>query len=322
MKYCSHCGVSLLPNARFCHECGGQVQAVATTTCEACDKTNPIQAKFCLSCGHQLGKNVAAPQAEETPQMQQRTRFRLDFQDWTTFPTQIKKHFLSFLADMLLLDGEEKKLAAYMAAFEQSGFRKELFEEAALQLTDYAEAFITAQPMTAVYDIDALLRQRFELAYLEFITGYAQQITPASLSKQILSHEKAKKINIAALINDYLDLQNERDITAYRSMVEIPLPKLKNAQSSFFNGTRTGEFPLVFIDQTIWGSGNDGIILSEYGIYWKTAFHSAAQIAYADLQTIVRKDRYLELNGIYLNISTRLNYKLCKLLQKLQRLAH
>jgi hypothetical protein len=314
--------MSLLPNARFCHDCGGQVQTLATTTCEACDKTNPLQAKFCLSCGHQLGQTASTSQPNETQPTQQRTRFRLDFQDWTTFPTQIKKHFLSFLADMLLLDGEEKKLSAYMAAFEQTGFRATLFEEAALQLTAYAEAFVQAQPMTAIYDIDALLVQRFELAYLEFITGYAHQITPASLSKQILSHEKAKKINIAALINDYLDLQNERGITAYRAMTEIPLPKLKNAQISFFHGTRAGEFPLVFIDQTIWGSGNDGLILSEYGIYWKTAFHSAAKIAYADLQTIVRKDRYLEVNGIYLNVSARLNYKLCKLLQKLQRLAH
>lgn len=320
MKYCSHCGATLLANARFCHECGTEVAAVRPTICAACAQPNPVQAKFCVACGHQLGAAVEAE--EQAQEMSRAARFRLDFQDWTTFPTQIKQHFMAYLAEALAQDGEEKRLGQYVAAFERSGFRQKVFEERALALTTQAEQLIATAPLTAIYDIDALLAQNFAAAYLEFLVEYAQDISPAPLSKLVLLHEKNKNIRISALIHDYLDLPQERDITAYRQMLEIPLPKLKNAQNSFFNPTRSGEYPLVFIDQTIWGSGNDGLILSEFALYWKTAFHSAARVAYADLHSIVRKDKYLEINNIYLNVTPTVNFKLLKLLQKLQHITH
>lgn len=317
MKYCTHCGSTLLPNAKFCHDCGTEVAPARTTICEACAHTNPAQAKFCVACGHQLGQ---IPQKNTPPPASNPAQFKLDFGDWTTFPTQIKNHFLDFLAHNLVRDGEKKKINQYLDAFERSGFRQECFEDTAISLTQYAEQLIDSQPLTAVYDIDAALYRRFEQDYLRFLSGYAANLTPAPLHSDVYMHEQRQVTHRPTLISAYLALHQERDITAYRSLLEIPLPKLKNAQTAFFYGTRPAEFPLVFIDQTVWGSGEAGLILTEDALYWKTTFHSAARVAYADIKTLVRENNYLEINSIYLSVSPSVNYKLLKLLQKLQKI--
>ena len=52
---CPKCGAPLLPNAKFCLECGEKVAAIVDgmTVCPGCAKT-VVKGKFCPECGHKL----------------------------------------------------------------------------------------------------------------------------------------------------------------------------------------------------------------------------------------------------------------------------
>lgn len=55
---CPRCGHSVVPDHRFCAECGCDL---SQKTCPACDATNDLDANFCTACGAAL--TVAAPSA-------------------------------------------------------------------------------------------------------------------------------------------------------------------------------------------------------------------------------------------------------------------
>lgn len=50
MGNCQSCGAELLPDAKFCHECGTPV-ARPSFDCPTCHTTNPVGARFCTGCG-------------------------------------------------------------------------------------------------------------------------------------------------------------------------------------------------------------------------------------------------------------------------------
>lgn len=282
---------------------------------------NPAEAKFCASCGHKLGDTAQAaqPQREEangvTPSPTR--RYALDFGSWATMPTQIKKHFLAYAAQQISDDGESRRLPVYMQLFEESGFRAQHFEEEAIQLTASAEQLFSEQPADAAALVDDLLQRAFLRLLLEFFVKYASVLTPARLSPKILRHTQAT--SRADAIADYLQLSEEGQLTAYSQILQIPPKKLQNAQKTFFAPQNATERPLLFIDLTLWGSGSDGVVLTQEAIYWKHAFHQPARVAYDKIYALHRNDKYLEINQIYFSISPTFNYKLLKLLQYLRR---
>ena len=52
-KLCKSCGKELLPNARFCLECGKKVEDEETINCPSCGAKAP-KGKFCIVCGMEL----------------------------------------------------------------------------------------------------------------------------------------------------------------------------------------------------------------------------------------------------------------------------
>ncbi len=317
-KHCLHCGTQLLANARFCHACGESAEP-AIIQCQTCGSDNPREAKFCANCGsklHEHNENINPPNPpQRTP------RYNLDFGDLPTLPTQLKTAFLQYLRQALDHDGETDKLPQYEQAFEDSGFRQAYFEEQALAWTVDFEGIYTSLGREAFARIESELERYFADSYTRFLVQYAQTLTPTPLSNRILFYlnKPTEQAKISSLIADFLDLDNEKE-SFYTQVIEIPLKKLKNAQESFFQPLYPNEIPLLFIDQTVWGSGRDGLILTEHALYWKAAFHRPAFVPYRQLQTLRRFNTYIEINGIYLNVSPTFNYKLLKMLQKVQQL--
>ena len=59
--------------------------------------------------------------------------------------------------------------------------------------------------------------------------------------------------------------------------------------------------------------------MSNEGLYWKAHLHPAGQVLYKDLQEVVRDNGdWITINGHYFNVNPSLNFKLFKLLKKLQ----
>lgn len=62
--YCSQCRVIVLSNARFCHHCGAEVQALSVTrACPICAKSIPVASLFCPYCRAHLDlpKEIGCP---------------------------------------------------------------------------------------------------------------------------------------------------------------------------------------------------------------------------------------------------------------------
>ncbi|WP_294155394.1 zinc ribbon domain-containing protein [uncultured Selenomonas sp.] len=54
---CTNCGATLMPNAKFCSECGAPVpkpEPVRPTHCPICGTELAERAKFCSECGYKI----------------------------------------------------------------------------------------------------------------------------------------------------------------------------------------------------------------------------------------------------------------------------
>lgn len=67
-KHCKNCSAEIPADAKFCHQCGADVQQSGTVKCPKCSAANPAGAKFCKKCGNSLTKNKAAkPHVDKAP---------------------------------------------------------------------------------------------------------------------------------------------------------------------------------------------------------------------------------------------------------------
>lgn len=299
--FCAHCSTPLISGAKFCHQCGRPSPQLGAI-CAKCGTNNLVGAKFCSACAHPFDTPVVPEPVAD---------WGIDWSDVRTLPTQLRIAFCDYLQQQLLWDGEQAKKGEYLVCFEKSGFRAEVFEPSSLQWTSDWEQ---AEPTRA--DTEAGLDEFFRYNYLEFLCNYAQDLLPAPLSPNILEYENIRPTPCPSpqMVVDYLNLHESTD-NYYTQAVEIPLSKLKNAQAVFFK--HSAQPPMLFIDQSIFGTGKEGLVLNAWGIQWKNSFHPAAAFAYDQIQTLVRKPKYLEINGIYLHTNEQTNYRLLKLLQKI-----
>lgn len=319
MKTCKSCETVLMDVAQFCHNCGRQVAGNAIV-CLKCSTPNPGHAKFCFNCGYPINVQYI-PKTHISP------RFKLDFNDVATLPTQLKDAFLLYISYLLEIEGivhTENQIhlpeqgAALLLTFETSGFRRIVFEEAALQLAETLEQLYT-EGRAAAFPV---IESRVELLFLDvgelFWLEYVPHLMPFPLSKAILRYQGSSfsTVNLQQMIHDYLMLSDE-PLVFHLHAVDIPIKKLSNARKGFFKHD-SGEFPLVFIDQTLFGSGKEGLIITQKNIYWKAAFHKAESVPLNQIQKIKYLKNHIEINGLYCNLTDSLNYKLFKLLYRIK----
>lgn len=312
MKNCQSCNTSLLPSARFCHNCGKQTDGDGVV-CFACNNVNPKASRFCYRCGTPI--NI-----KYTPKPNISPVYGLDFNDIPTLPTQLREAFKVSISVALEQEHNAEKEALFLQTFEKSSFRRQYLEEATVLMTQEFEEIFDERGISAFKIIEHEAEKQFAALLERFFVEFCQPLLPHPLPKTILNHQQAswQSSNLQYLIADYLDLEAEH-IIYYLNAIEIPLKKLKNARSTFYT-PQSGETPQLFIDQTLLRSGKEGCVLTQKAIYWKSYFHKSAQIPYQHIEKLsFYKDR-LEINGIYLNINPTLNYKLYRLLSRLRTL--
>jgi len=138
------------------------------------------------------------------------------------------------------------------------------------------------------------------------------------LSYKVLYYQQTtlEKVYLSQVIQDFLQLEEE-DFRYYLHTVQIPQKKLRNAQKSYYTAGNN-EFPLLFVDQTIFGSAKTGLILTPKGIYWKAHFHAASTFSFSEITNLTLKSKQLSINHRYFNISKSFNFKLCLLLNRMK----
>ena len=304
-KFCLYCGSSLLDNARFCHHCG-EVSSPQLQKCPVCSSENPAHARFCAQCGNKM----QAPKGSIL-----HNRYHLDLSDLATLPVQFKTAFLDYFKLALLKDGFADYADKTLLLFEQSGFRQQYFEEKSIHWAAEAEEWIRQLGKNALCRVETALSLHFSAAYLQFCAEFTSSDFALSLPAKVVKYEYdlVNNINLAHLVADYF---HNLDDNFYLHVVDVPLQRLKQAQNSFFKPFISGETPIFYLEQ----SAHHGVLLSEYAIYWKIPFHRPASVAYQSIQTLQNFHTYLHLNDIYLNINPLFNFRLFKLLQKLQQI--
>ncbi len=310
MKKCKTCDSPLLEHARYCHECGKAVVGTGVV-CLRCNAPNSKQSKFCYSCGYPVN-------LQYRPALGVSPRFKIDFNDIATLPSQLREAFLLYMGYLLEIEGRVVEEEQYLQAFDRSGFRQKVFEEEAIPLTIAIEALFEQGADAAFVEIEKRVEGRF-LDWSEvFWIRYLAQKLPYPLSDNILRYQ-GKTIDstiLSGLVFDYLQPQDEQ-LTYYRNAVEIPIKTLNTARKSFYKHD-ADEYPYLFIDSSLLGKGKEGLILSSKAIYWKAPFHPAAAIPYTRLNTLRLQKNHLEINGLYFNLAEPFNYKMLKLLLRLR----
>ncbi|MCH2046075.1 MAG: zinc ribbon domain-containing protein [Saprospiraceae bacterium] len=311
MKNCQYCGFQLLKGAKFCHNCG-KPTTTKSINCPKCRASNPSSSKFCFNCGEPIDI-IYAPGDYITP------IYKLDFRSLKTLSIQIRDAFLVAISMAVEADGELSRENYYLDAFESTGFRVAIFDEQAQIMSKLFQKAYQKNGYQSFMMIELQLYAAFQRLLERFWVQYLVKILPQPLSPKILNYEKTtlENVNLHQLMVDYLALDLEAE-SHYLNAVDIPVKKLKQAQKIFFKH-QVGEVPYVFIDQTLLGSGKEGLVLTNKGLYWKAAFHKAANIQFQAISNLKRYKNHLEINGIYLNINPSINYKLLKLLQRIKR---
>jgi hypothetical protein len=234
-----------------------------------------------------------------------------------SLPQQLRQRFQSYALSQCIADGGADQQPLYLGAIESFAFRTEVLEPYLIELTERLEQGLTRVKQA---DLDALIERYFQQIYWYLLVRYAKSFTPHPLSERILQYSvlEPQGINVHNLMLDHLALSEEKG-KYYTAAVQIPVTKLHNARKNFFFH-QPGEVPFVFLDQTLFGTGKEGLILSNQGLYWKTTFHAPATVRFKELHQLKFFTNHLEINGIYCSVSPSFNYKLLKLLQRLQQL--
>lgn len=311
-KNCQSCNTDLLPNALYCHNCGKQADGDGVV-CFECKNVNPNAARFCARCGNPINIKYT-PKPNITP------IYGIDFNDIPTLPTQLHEAFKVFVCWALEQEHQSEKEAFFLQTLEKSSFRQEYLEEATVLMTQEFESLFETYNINSFEQIEAHIEKQFTRLLERFFVDFCNPFLPKTLSKNILLYQDAnlQDTNLHQMTMDYLDIDNE-NITAYTHAIDIPLKKIKNARTTFFQPT-AGEIPYVFIDQTLLGSGKEGFILTAKAIYWKAYFQKSAQVRFSEIEKLVFFSDRLEINNIYFNVNPSFNYKLYRLLFRLRTL--
>ncbi len=310
MKICKSCKSRLLDVASFCHHCGREVQGNAIV-CLKCNTPNPSNAKFCFNCGHPINLQYQ-PKPNISP------IFKLDFNDLATLPTQLKDAFLLYICILLEQENLAEKEALFLKVFDNSGFRIEVFEEESLHIAALFEQLFNNKGASSFSTIENIAQRAFlDLSELFWIK-YCSALLPFPLSEDILNYQKIEleSVSLQQMMHDYLQMEEE-SLNYYLYAVEIPLKKMANARKAYYKHD-SGEFPYLLVDQTLFGSGKEGLVLSSKGIYWKVHFHKAQSLKFGNIKSLQLHKNHLDINQAYFNTSPSFNYKLFKLLYKIK----
>ena len=277
--------------------------------CNFCAANNPEDIKICLNCGrnlNSLGVDVL-------------DGYQLDFSDQDTLENQIRESFFKKLRYQVENELDTKAYRKYFDHFHASGFYKK-FNIRSNQLAEEFMEIHEEQAFESIADIFQKLDQTLNEFVNFFIIVHCQPLHKMALPSAILRYETIveKDLDLKKMIFDFLDFGREKD-KVYDNFSVVPDNKLKNAKEAFL--FIEDDEDLFFIcDQTIFGSCKEGFAMTDKCLYWKAHFNEASKVAFKDLRNIEKEGEWIVVNGNFFNVNKTMNYKMMKLLQKLQSL--
>lgn len=312
MKKCTNCQSSLLPNARFCHNCGAKVITNDNITCPHCQTSNPKNAAFCKSCGYFFSK-------KESTEPSYIPKFSLNFKETNSIAPTLEEYFFKAFKKTIEEEQDAQKYPLYRERFQDSDFSQN-FDLRINQLAEEAYSIHSKQKKDALLQIDQMIAFNFSNLLDHFIILYCKDLNTTLLSDEILNHHhvKLETVDLQNLILDYLDLENEKE-DFYIDFVKMPVSKLRNSSKAFLFPEKDEKIMLI-TDQTIFGSCKEGFSLTEKGLYWKAHFEKAKKVFFADLNTIKKEKEWIIINGHFFNVTPSVNIKMMKLLRKIKQL--
>jgi hypothetical protein len=304
MLACSNCAAEIIPGAKFCHRCGEKT-VERQKMCPQCQMSNPAVSVFCHDCGYHF-------EQKKPKVIEYKALYPLDF-DPETITDQVKAHFFKGLRQRVKEEHDLQQYSHYVERFYDSKFNG-IYDVRADQIAEDAMIQWERHGKKAYADIDNRIEVAFEGLFDYFFIHFCNDLNKIKLPQEILKYEHAKT-DMATMITDYLQTQNEPEVFHYDFIV-MPQDLLSNACQSFLTAERS-EKVFFICDLSLKGTCKEGFALTNKGIYWKPQFDKSRTISYQNLKEIKRDKDFLTINGYFFTANPSLNLKY-KLLRKLR----
>ena len=312
MVFCPKCHTRILENAKFCHQCGTNVD-IPLADCPSCQKKNPADAQFCYACASPMRA------LELTPSLQgqyNKQKSRFNFDNSKVLEDEIKNVFFEELK-RITHNIASKRVDDYLKAFYTKGFASTVDLRAKQLAEEFSESF---QKGNSVIRIEKEMEYAVSSLALYHIIYNCKDITPFILPEKILRYEKAFRgnVNLKQMISDYLDFENERE-RVYTDFISMPAEMMQNVAKNFLYPSKD-EFMYFISDQTISGTGKEGFAMTEFALYWKAPLEKPQKVYYHHLARLEGHKEWIKINTRFFNVSPSVNAKMLLLLEKLKNM--
>lgn len=307
MIYCPKCHTQLVENAKFCHQCGNNID-IPLTECPSCQKKNPADVPFCYGCAHPMQiMELSMP-------TYQSVKSRYQFDNITGLEDQIKSLFfeeLKRLANTIA----PKRIDDYLMSFYTKGFAQTV-DLRAKQLAESSAEM--SQKNIPVLKLEKDLEMAVNSLALYHILYNCKDINPFPIPEKILRYEKIHRgsVDLRQMIMDYLNFETEKE-RVFTDFVSMPTETMQNAAKNFLYPAK-GEFIYFISDQTVSANGKEGFGMTEFAIYWKAPLDKPQKIYYHHLARLETHKDWIKINTRFFNVSPSLNIKMLLLLEKLK----
>ncbi len=352
---CQNCGASNLPTQKFCGGCGSKL----ALTCKSCGAERTASQKFCISCGARHADTVTAAETS-TPQTvapaQLATlpdhglamkisidsiRFN-DAEDYELISKEIAPDFdeavtvLRTHQNVLFgLDPSDydphlhfKYLNIQWGQVDASGtYENQIFFHFSA-VTQRLFSMKSRIDVSAYAEFDKeRLEDTFNSVSFEFAESILKGIVESNgtydLSELVKTlgkktRQERKKCELAVT-----DFVNSVEISNFFSVNNVPAKKLTNAKKIHSNSLRDDEKILALYDSTIFGSAEDGFLLTDRAIHFKNIVMDPITVPYDTLDQVSSKKNDIFVNAHEIQVgsseSDKLNPAVVVVLNSLKR---
>ena len=352
---CQNCGASNLPTQKFCGGCGSKL----ALTCQACGAERAAAQKFCIACGARHSETLTAADTPSPPSVapaqlpampDQGLAMKISIEsirfneedDYELISKEIEPDFdeaVTFLRThqnvLFGLDPSDydpqlhfKYLAIQWGPLDASDkYENQIFFH-------FSAATQRLFSMKSRIDVSAYgdfendkFEDTFNSVSFEFAESILKEIVESdgtfSLNELLKAlgkktREERKKCELAVT-----DFVNSVEISNFFSMNNVPAKKLTNAKKIHSNALRNDEKILALYDATIFGSAEDGFLLTDRAIHFKNIVMDPITVPFDTIDKVTSKKNDIFVNAHEIQVgsseSDKLNPAVVVVLNSLKR---